>query len=1385
MQDAVTLQELKRLLPQCLLPDQVRLGQQLARALAGARGGHAPAMPLNQWMAEAEASIALRAERGAILRHIEYPPALPISAAKDRIIEAIRKHPVVVIAGETGSGKTTQIPKMCLEAGLGMRARIGCTQPRRIAALSISRRIAEELDVIWGREVGCKIRFSDQTRPQTSLKLMTDGLLLAEVQGDPLLTEYEAIIVDEAHERSLNIDFLLGHLLQLLHKRDDLKVIITSATIDTERFAQAFGGAPIIEVSGRMFPVETRYRPFDESSEEEGDITYVEAAADAVGSVLAESEFGDVLVFMPSERDIRETCDLLATRHQERLEIVPMFGRLSGGEQQRVFTPGPRRRVVVATNIAETSLTVPRIRYVIDPGLARISRYHASTRSKRLPIEAVSQSSANQRQGRCGRLADGVCVRLYAERDFQERRPYSEPEIQRCNLADVILRMKAFQLGEIETFPFIDPPTPAAIQSAFVLLQELGALDEQRALTRLGWDLARLPVDPTVGRMILEAHHEQALAEVLIIAAGLSIQDPRERPFERKEAAEAAHRRFQHPTSDFLTLLNIWNAYHDTWESLQTQGQLRKFCKTHFLSFVRMREWVDLHAQLEDSIGDLGGFEMNTRPAAPEAIHRSILTGLCGQIAHREERNLYRVAGGRPAMVFPGSALFERPQAQPKATRHLPAAKTATALHQPTWLMTGEMVETSRCFLRTVAGIEPEWVIELAPHLCKTVYQEPRWEAEAGNVLAWERISVRGLLLRERRVSYSRINPAEATALFIRSALVEEDLPDWTQARNPGESSVAVEKAGDRRPGHSYPFITHNRQLREKIELWQTRAHHHVVPDLDQALFEFYQRKLQGGDALGSSESPEKGAPLSPRFARGEGDENTDTARIAGTEPDRPHSPPKPVASIHDLRRFLHDHGGAAYLCATEADLLGEHVKEFVAGDFPDAVPVRGHKVGVSYAYAPGEPRDGITFRLTVPLAQAVEPGLLDWLVPSLREERVIQLLQLLPKTLRRPLMPLNVAAREILKSVQPGDKSFLTALSAFVQQRYGVEIPVAVWPVAALPEYLRPRYEIVGREGQSLASGRDLSALREEIKNHETPEDKRAWQQAVEKLERYGLTAWTLGDLPEFYPVSEASGVPLRAYPGLQVEHGDVNLRLFRRPEEATAASAEGLPRLAEKLLSRELAWLQKDLRGLDKAKPFYVTLGSGDELAETAWENLRNHALGSPPAPPLTEKRFSDYLEQVRTQLRGLAPRLVSLVEAILKKRHELQLVRRPYPNLAEDLEALVPRLFLRTIPYSRLEHLPRYLRALQIRAERAALNPLSDAEKLRRVHPYMNAVREWRMRPNLPASTREKLGHLVWLVEEFKVSCFAQELGTAVSVSSKKLDEALEELRTTAAG
>ena len=1009
MEDA-RVDEIRRLLPQAMLPDWVRLGGRMVRLLRDQLHPQAHAAVLDRIHAQVRASVALREERQRNVPPITYPPDLPITARTDDIVAAIRAHQVVVIAGETGSGKTTQIPKMCLEAGLGIEAKIGCTQPRRVAALTISRRIAEELRVTWGREAGCKIRFDDRTSPHTYIKLMTDGILLAETQGDPLLSEYNCLILDEAHERSLNIDFLLGYLKGLLAKRRELKLIITSATIDTAMFSRAFNDAPIIEVSGRLYPVEVYYAPLDEASEERGDLTYVDAAVRATEQILAESDRGDVLIFMPGERDIRETSDLLAGRFDREAEIIPLFGMLSAGEQQRVFAACDRRKIVVATNIAETSLTIPGIRYVVDSGLARISRYNPRTRTKRLPVEKISQSSANQRKGRAGRLEDGVCIRLFAEDDFAERPAYTQPEIQRANLAEVILRMKAFRLGDIETFPFVNPPPPAAIDGGYRLLQELGALDEARQLTPLGENLSRLPIDPTLGRMLLQSQHEHATHELLIIAAGLSIQDPRERPLDNKDAAAAAHKRFADPRSDFLTLLKIWDAVHDEWERLRTQNQRRKFCKANFLSYLRMREWQDLYAQLHDALEELGRFKLNESSADYAAIHRSILTGLLAHVATRKERNVYLGVGSRQLALFPGSALFDRnekpkkigaPGTAPASSKNPSrlAGAVPGAPPQPPWIVAGEIVETSQLFARTVAGIDPLWIVQLAPHLCQVTHQNPQWSAAAGNVLVEEKTTLYGLEIRKVKVSHGNINPAEATDIFIRSALVEEDLlpshQDAAENENDDDDTRVFTMSGRPPPmPPQYAFLEHNRKVRQKIETWQTRVRRHDLGDLDDKLYEFYAQRIHQ------------------------------------------------VSSLPELNRLIRDCGGPGFLCATEADLTGGQSLSFDSEAFPDAVPLGGQPVALSYAYSPGEEQDGVTVKLGFSLAQTVSQSCVEWSVPGLREGLVNELLRALPKSIRRELQPFPPKVVEIVSELQPAGESLQQDLAVFIRRRYGVDHP-------------------------------------------------------------------------------------------------------------------------------------------------------------------------------------------------------------------------------------------------------------------------------------------------------------------------------------------------------
>ena len=1317
--------------------------------------------------------MALREERRLNVPRVTYPSELPISARKDEIGAAIRAHQVVVIAGETGSGKTTQIPKMCLEAGLGIEAKIGCTQPRRVAALSISRRIAEELQVNWGREVGCKIRFDDRSSAQTYIKLMTDGILLAETQGDPDLSEYNGIILDEAHERSLNIDFLLGHLKGLLTRRKDLKLIVTSATIDTQAFSRHFDNAPIIEVSGRMYPVEVQYQPLDAESEERGEISYVDAAVQATERILYETNSGDVLIFMPGERDIRETGDQLEGRFSVEAEVVPLFGRLSAGDQQRVFAPSARRKIVIATNIAETSLTIPGIRYVIDAGLARISRYNPRTRTKRLPVEPVSQSSANQRKGRAGRVQEGVCIRLYAEDDFNSRPAFTQPEIQRANLAEVILRMKAFYLGDIETFPFVQPPTSAAIANGYALLQELGALDEKRALTRLGEHLARLPIDPTLGRMLLQSQHEHATQELLIIAAGLSIQDPRERPLDQKDAAAAAHKQFTDPQSDFLTLLNIWNAVHDEWDRLRSQGQRRKFCKQRFLSYLRMREWQDVYSQLHDALDDLGTLKLNESNAAYDAIHRSILAGLVGHVARFEERNNYKAAGNRLVAVFPGSALYARgePQRKPviKGNKLPPKPKS----NQPPWIVAGEIVETSQLFARTVAGIDPQWIYQLAPHCCKLTHQNPHWSPSAGNVLVEEIVTLHGLEVQRRKVAYGNLNPKEATAIFIRSALVEENvMPSRTRRGDDTDADRddvrVLTTVAEKKPElpAQYRFLAHNRSVREKIENWRTRVRHYALGDLDQTLADFYARHLTG------------------------------------------------VSSLHELNRALRDPAMQARLCITEEVLAGGQSLRYDAEAFPDAVPVSGQPVALAYAYAPGEEHDGVTIELPFSVAQTASSALIEWAVPGLREEIINELLRALPKSIRRELMPFPPKVTEIVQEFQPTGTSFLQDLAAYLQRRYGVAVKATDWPANALPTHLRPRIEIVDHEKKSLGVGRDLAQLQHRLKQEQPKPaanfDSADWIRTAQQWERFGLTDWTCGDLPERITVSEGPGLPVYAWLGIEFAEGVVNVRLFRSPDQAQTASLAGVQRLVELAIQKDLAWLEKDLRALSRFDALYAPLGDSAELRETSLEHLKRYLFPAKPLPALTRTYFETVVAEARQRLPGLALQFMDRLGPILLLRQQVQqrigvvanpasprsqtlsslsqlgatpaAVRATNP-LADELATLVSSRFLDRITFDRLTHLPRYLKALLVRAERATLNPAKNQERLRQLAPYVDALEKLQAQPPRSPEAQRLIEAFRWMVEEYKVSLFAQELGTATPVSPQRLNRQLEIVRQTA--
>ncbi|MDO8543726.1 MAG: DUF3418 domain-containing protein [Opitutaceae bacterium] len=1394
---------------------------------------------------------------------LEFPPELPITARAEEITAAIQAHQVIILAGETGSGKTTQIPKMCLAAGRGTAGRIACTQPRRVAALSISRRVAEELGVEWGRGVGCKIRFNDQTTPETVIKFVTDGMLLAEVQGDPMLREYDTIIIDEAHERSLNIDFLLGHLRTLRFRRPELKVIITSATIDTEAFSAAFDGAPVVLVEGRTFPVEVIYAPLDElgsdytendENEEKDDANavasakaeamhYVDGAVEAVLRILRDSDRGDILVFLPSERDIRDVGDLLEGRLQSAIrnppsaiEVVPLFGRLSNAEQQRVFAATQRRKIVLATNIAETSLTIPGIRFVVDTGLARLSRYSPQARTRRLPIEEISQSSAEQRKGRSGRVAEGVCIRLYSEKDFLERPRFTQPEIQRANLADVILRMKAFGLGDVERFPFINMPSTKAIRAGYALLEELGAIGgaaappkdkevesagsreqekewktergvgargaeqttrdaispspssllpspgESAELTAIGRELARLPVDPTVGRMILQARIERALREVVIIAAGLSIQDPRERPLDKQQQADTAHRRFTHPDSDFLTLLNIWEAYHDEFAAM-TQAKLRRFCREHFLSYTRMREWRDIHAQLLDVLRERDDFRMTSvfdaaarlpaaaerkeprggsrKPAEPadplafgtpayRAIHRSVLAGLLGNIAHfDEDSGLYKATHDRKVALFPGSVLFRRDDAKRRTPKPAASRDAATkAPKPPRWIMASEMMETTRVYARTAARLDPPWALELGAHLVRVAHSEPFWNESAGRVMVKQRTRLYGLELESRAVGYGRIKPVHATEIFIREGLVNDTI--------------------------AFPldFIAHNRAVREKIEDLLTRARDSGYLNLDEAAYRFYAARLMPGAA------------------------RAEAAGEAG------------VSAVAELVDFVRQRRGAEprFLFMTPEDLRDPDTIAHDASAFPSALPLENRALPLQYAYKPGQPEDGVTLDVTVREAGALTPTALDWAVPGHLEAKVGHYLRALPKELRVLLasrMPLGDTAKSLAAQLASRDRltgrreTLTEALAAQVAGRFRISLDPAVWNDKPLPEHLRVRVRVLNAEGRELAASRDLAEIHTALVSHSREasvtlarEDPPAWRAARSRWETPEHTTWAFDELPERVLVTEHAGAPVYAFPGLRTGANGVARQLFKTPEEAEASTRRGISVLLERQLGHDLMWTQRDLRALRELGALIATVAPLEELQVQAFESIRQwitdptrvtawasgaksaHARSASSGRGYNAETFATAVEQAKADLRGVVPRLVDLLREILNSRSELLVLPDPPPGLQAGVLALVPPDFLRRTPFTQLAHLPRYLKAMKLRAERWRKNPAKDAERGAQLAPYSSALEKLR--------GREGAESFRWLVEEFRVSLFAQELGTAEPVSAVKLDRALAELQ-----
>ncbi|GAA2095064.1 ATP-dependent RNA helicase HrpA [Actinomadura alba] len=1284
-------------LPELMLRDRHRLQRRIdgAGKVRDPSKRQAIAAEIASDIDTAERRIARRRD---VVPSVTYPPALPIARKKDEILAAIRDHQVVIVAGETGSGKTTQLPKICLELGRGVHGLIGHTQPRRLAARTVADRIAEELETPLGTAIGYKVRFSDHSGDDTLVKLMTDGILLAEIQSDRLLRQYDTLIIDEAHERSLNIDFILGYLKQLLPRRPDLKVVITSATIDPERFSRHFDGAPVIEVSGRTYPVEVRYRPVVEDAE---DRDQIQAITDAVGELCAEGP-GDILVFLSGEREIRDTADAL-TKHFTRAgaasgtEVLPLYARLSTGEQHRVFQPHRGRRVVLATNVAETSLTVPGIKYVIDPGTARISRYSHRLKVQRLPIEAISRASADQRKGRCGRTSDGVCIRLYDEDDFAGRPEFTDPEILRTNLASVILQMTALGLGDIAAFPFLEPPDRRNIKDGVDLLHELGALDlgEQdvrRRLTSTGRKLAQLPVDPRLARMVLEADANGCVHEVLVITAALSIQDPRERPSDRQQAADQQHARFADKESDFMSFLNLWRYLRERQEELSS-SQFRRLCKAEFLHYMRVREWQDLYGQLRQVAKDLG-FTVNSTPGDQQKVHASLLAGLLSHIGLRDpETRDYLGARGARFGVFPGSALFKK---------------------QPRWVMAAELVETSRLWARVAAKIEPEWVEPLAGHLVKRSYSEPHWEKSQGAVMAYEKVTLYGVpIVASRKVGYGRIDPPLSRELFIRHALVEGD---WET---------------------HHAFFHENRRLLDEVEDLEHRARRRDILVDDETLFGFYDERVPADVVSGRHFD-------------------------AWWKKARSEQP--------DLLSF------------EKTMLINASAGDVSEEDYPDVWRHEGLELKLTYQFEPGADADGVTAHIPLPILNQVTADGFDWQIPGLREDLVTALIRSLPKPIRRSFVPAPNFAKAVLQRVTPRREPLLDAVERELHRMGGVAVSREAWELDRVPDHLKITFRVVGRRGGTVAEDKDLDALKRRLK----PKMRSTLAQAASGLEREDLRTWDFGTLPQVYEggAGGEGSAQVRAYPALADEGGSVAIRTFGTEAEQRHAMWTGTRRLLLLNVPSPVKLVNARLSNQAKLALSHNPHGNAAALLEDCVACAADKLIDEAGGPAWDESGFTRLHDKVRADLHDVTLDTVGRVERVLAAAHRIEMRLKGTKSLAlvpsltdvrTHLSGLIFPGFVTVTGWRRLPDLLRYLRAIEHRLDKLPDNPGRDRQLTAQVERVVAACRPVLDRTP-PFDGAERIR---WMIEEFRVSLFAQQLGTPYPVSEKRVLKALDEI------
>ncbi|TXZ98671.1 ATP-dependent RNA helicase HrpA [Vibrio cholerae] len=1286
---------LKKALGECLIKDRFRFSKRIDGA-SKIKNESARNAVFDEIALDIAQSMMVVEQRKQQMPKIEYPALLPVSQKRDDIAQAIAHHQVVIVAGETGSGKTTQLPKICAELGRGKYGLIGHTQPRRLAARSVANRIAEEMETELGGFVGYKVRFTDQISDQTQIKLMTDGILLAEIQNDRFLNQYDTIIIDEAHERSLNIDFILGYLKQLLPRRPDLKVIITSATIDPERFSKHFSNAPIIEVSGRTYPVEVRYRPLAGDDDSESDRDQLEGIFQAVDE-LCDEGLGDILIFMNGEREIRDTADALSKRNLRDTEIVPLYARLSAGEQNKIFQPHAGRRIVLATNVAETSLTVPGIKYVIDPGTARISRYSYRTKVQRLPIEPISQASANQRKGRCGRTEEGICIRLYSEEDFLSRPEFTDPEILRTNLASVILQMTALGLGDIEAFPFVEAPDKRNIQDGVRLLEELGAINDQikdpkKRLTESGKQLARLPIDPRLARMVLEASKIGCLKEVMIIASALSIQDPRERPSDKQQASDEKHRRFNHEDSDFLTLVNLWHYIGEQQKAL-TSNQFRRQCKLDYLNYLRVREWQDVYTQLHQSTREMG-FKLNDEPGSYHAVHSAILVGLLSHIGMKDqEKNEYHGARNARFNIFPASGLFKK---------------------QPKWVMSAELVETSKLWARVVAKIEPDWIEPLAKHLIKRSYSEPHWSKKNAAVMAYEKVMLYGIpIVPKRLVNYGTIDPVLSREIFIRSALVEGD---WET---------------------KHAFFKQNRALLAEVEEFEHKSRRRDILVDDEELFQFY-------------------------------DQRVGTEVVSGRHFD---------AWWKTASRKTPD------LLSFEKEMLfkgdASHITDL---DYPNFWHQGNLKLKLSYQFEPGENSDGVTVHIPLPILNQVEPHGFDWQIPGLRHELVVSLIKSLPKTLRKNFVPAPNYADAFLARVTPFEMPLLDAMEKELRRMTGVTVLREDWKLDQLPAHLKITYRAVDHRNRKLNESCDLHELKESLKEkvQETLS-----QVADDDIEQRDLHTWSFDELPKVYQ-QKRGGFEVRAYPALVDKKDSVEIKLFETEQEQLSAMRAGQRRLILLNVPSPIKYLHANLPNKSKLglyfNPYGKVLDLIDDCIACGVDKLIEERGGMVWEP----QAFEALKEHVRAELGDTVVEIAKQVETILTTAYNINkrlkgkvdfTMAFALSDVKAQIEGLIFSGFATECGWKRLPDILRYMRAIERRMEKLPVDPNKDRLHMLKIESVANKYKELLNKIPKGMAIPDNVREIRWMLEELRVSYFAQQLGTPYPVSDKRIINAIE--------